>query len=152
MVGCQHDDQLWRSGRGAIAGCQWHPTQQCHPEKTSRKAALSFLQTLHCSVTQNYCFCYLGSMLINIIFWEMLIMLWGKFCGTFFSELFPAFFGRILDFFFFSPEPFVFLWDSDFSWFLIFPHEFLANAQPGGQAARKPYDILDPVSYWAAWH
>ena len=32
-------------GRGAIAGCPWHLTQQWHPEKASRKAALSILQT-----------------------------------------------------------------------------------------------------------
>ena len=44
------DGQLWGSGRGAIAGCPWHPTQQWHPEKTSRKSALSFLQSLHCSL------------------------------------------------------------------------------------------------------
>ena len=43
------DDQLWGSGR-SIAGCPWHPTQQWHPEKASRKAAFSFLQTLHCSL------------------------------------------------------------------------------------------------------
>ena len=50
MVGGEGDDQLWGSGRGAIAGCPWHPTQQWHPEKASRKTALSFLQTLHCSL------------------------------------------------------------------------------------------------------
>ena len=41
-------DQLWGSGR-SIAGCP-HPTQQWHPEKPARKAVLSFLQTLHCSL------------------------------------------------------------------------------------------------------
>ena len=49
MVGGEGDDQLWGSGR-SIAGCPWHLTQQWHPEKASRKAALSFLQTLHCSL------------------------------------------------------------------------------------------------------
>ena len=37
-------------GRGAIAGCPCHSTQQWHPEKASRKTALSFLQTSHCSL------------------------------------------------------------------------------------------------------
>ena len=37
MLGCQCDDQLWGSGRGAIAVyLQWHP------EKPPRKTALSF--------------------------------------------------------------------------------------------------------------
>ena len=73
MVG-EGDDQLWGSGRGAIAGCSvlwlgasvttnfggvdvvpltecpWHPAHQWHPEKTSRKTAMSFLQTLDCSL------------------------------------------------------------------------------------------------------
>ena len=48
MVGGEGDGQVW--GRGAVAGCPWHPTQQSHPEKTSRKTALRFLQTLHCSL------------------------------------------------------------------------------------------------------
>ena len=50
MVGEEEgDDQLWGSGR-SIAGWPWHLTQQWHPEKASRKAALSFLQTWHCSL------------------------------------------------------------------------------------------------------
>ena len=53
MLGCQCDDQLWGSGCGAIAGCSWRPTQQWHAEKTSRKAALSFLQKLRCSLRKN---------------------------------------------------------------------------------------------------
>ena len=61
MVGCQCDDQLRGSGR-SIAG-PWHPTQQWHAQKASRKTALSFLQTLHCSLyidTTKIGFCYLG--------------------------------------------------------------------------------------------
>ena len=50
MVGCQHDDQLWRSMASYTV---------MSSRKIPRKAALSFLQTLLCSVTQNYCFCYL---------------------------------------------------------------------------------------------
>ena len=35
VVGCRCDDR-------AIAGCPWHPTQQWHPEKASRKSAFNF--------------------------------------------------------------------------------------------------------------
>ena len=37
------DDQLWGSGRGAIAGCPY-------AAMASRQTALNFLQTLHCSL------------------------------------------------------------------------------------------------------
>ena len=42
--GCQCDDQLWGSGR-SIAG-PWHPTQQWHPEKASRKNCLELLANI----------------------------------------------------------------------------------------------------------
>ena len=41
--GREGDDQLWGSGRGAIAGCPY-------AAMASRQTALNFLQTLHCSL------------------------------------------------------------------------------------------------------
>ena len=55
IVGC-HCSALWLGGRvtanfEGVDVVPWHhPTQQWHPEKASRKTALSFLQTLHRSL------------------------------------------------------------------------------------------------------
>ena len=43
LGGGEGDDQLWGSGRGAIAGCPYAAI-------ASRQTALNFLQTLHCSL------------------------------------------------------------------------------------------------------
>ena len=43
LGGGEGDDQLWGSGRGAIAGCPY-------AAMASRQTALNFLQTLHCSL------------------------------------------------------------------------------------------------------
>ena len=75
--GGEGNDQLWGSGRGAIAGCQsvsYLPsifkatnfTQT--PKKTAMNFVLSFLQTVIYTVFYfaniKICFCYLGSMLV----------------------------------------------------------------------------------------
>ena len=80
MVGGEGDDQLWGVDvvplQGAIVVCYgwvpvWRPTlgewtgaQQWHPEKASRKTALSFLQTVHYIDSAKIRFCYLGSILV----------------------------------------------------------------------------------------
>jgi len=54
-VGGEGDDQLWGSGRGAIAGCQCRVCAMVGVEGND--------------LTQKIVFCYLGSMLVYNFFW-----------------------------------------------------------------------------------
>ena len=70
VVGCWCDDR-------AIAGCPWHPTQQWHPEKASRKTALNFCRryiVLYIDNTKNWVFAiwvYVGIIFLNRGFLEV---------------------------------------------------------------------------------
>ena len=89
MVGGQGDDQLWGSGRGAIAGCHcrvpifvcssYFQGHQFHPDTVENNnefclellANVTLFSTL---ITQKIGFGYLGSMLVlfHIIFLDLL--------------------------------------------------------------------------------